>query len=140
MKKLLIILILFSTNLNASNFKLEKIIKGLDSPWSLSFVDEQNLFITEKSGNIKFVNLNEKIIKDVSHNLNVLEDGQGGLLDILYKNKVIFVSYSENLKKGYSVLMNNTKIVKTTKKIAPNDQLSVKLVDGTIDIKVKKIN
>ena len=102
MKKLLIILILFSTNLNANNFKLEKIIKGLDSPWSLSFVDEQNLFITEKSGNIKFVNLNEKIIKDVSHNLNVLEDGQGGLLDILYKNKVIFVSYSENRLNGLS--------------------------------------
>ena len=102
MKKVLIILILFSTNLNASNFKLEKIIKGLDSPWSLSFVDEQNLFITEKSGNIKFVNLNEKIIKDVSHNLNVLEDGQGGLLDILYKNKVIFVSYSENRLNGLS--------------------------------------
>ena len=102
MKNLLIILILFSTNLNASNFKLEKIIKGLDSPWSLSFVDEQNLFITEKSGNIKFVNLNEKIIKDVSHNLNILEDGQGGLLDILYKNKVIFVSYSENRLNGLS--------------------------------------
>ena len=49
-------------------------------------------------------------------------------------------SISSNLKKGYSVLMNNTKIVKTTKKIAPNDQLSVKLADGTIDIKVKKIN
>ena len=56
MKKLLIILILFSTNLYANNFKL-KIIKGLDSPGALSFVDEQNLFITEKSGNIKFVNL-----------------------------------------------------------------------------------
>ena len=102
MKKLLIILILFSTNLNAGNFKLERIIKGLDSPWSLTFIDEQNLFITEKPGSIKFINLNEKIVKDVSHNLNVLEDGQGGLLDILYKNKVIFVSYSENRSKGLS--------------------------------------
>ena len=102
MKKLIIILILFSTNLNAGNFKLERIIKGLDSPWSLTFIDEQNLFITEKSGNIKFVNLNEKIIKDVSHNLDILEDGQGGLLDILYKNKVIFVSYSENRSNGLS--------------------------------------
>ena len=102
MKKLLIILILFSTNLNAGNFKLERIIKGLDSPWSLTFIDEQNLFITEKPGSIKFINLNEKIVKDVSHNLNVLEDGQGGLLDILYKNKVIFVSYSENRSNGLS--------------------------------------
>ena len=102
MKKLIIILILFSTNLNAGNFKLERIIKGLDSPWSLTFIDEQNLFITEKPGSIKFINLNEKIVNDVSHNLNVLEDGQGGLLDILYKDKVIFVSYSENRSKGLS--------------------------------------
>ena len=102
MKKILIILILFSTNLNAGNFKLERIIKGLDSPWSLTFIDEQNLFITEKPGSIKFINLNEKIVKDVSHNLNVLEDGQGGLLDILYKDKIIFVSYSENRSNGLS--------------------------------------
>ena len=49
-------------------------------------------------------------------------------------------SISSNLKKGYSILMNKSKIVKTTKKIALNDQLSVKLIDGTIDINVKKIN
>ncbi len=36
--------------------------------------------------------------------------------------------------------MNKKKIVKTTKIITTNDQLSVKLIDGTIDIKVKKIN
>ena len=41
MKKILIIFFLLTTNLNASNFKLEKIIKGLDSPWSLSFIDDQ---------------------------------------------------------------------------------------------------
>ena len=49
-------------------------------------------------------------------------------------------SISSNLKKGYSILMNKKKIVKTTKIITANDQLSVKLIDGTIDIKVKKIN
>ena len=49
-------------------------------------------------------------------------------------------SISSNLKKGYSILMNKKKIVKTTKIITTNDQLSVKLIDGTIDIKVKKIN
>ena len=102
MKKILIILILFSTNLNASNFKLERIVKGLDSPWSLSFIDEQNLFITEKPGNIKYVNLKEKTIKEINHNLNILEDGQGGLLDILYKKNFIFVSYSENRLNGLS--------------------------------------
>ena len=36
--------------------------------------------------------------------------------------------------------MNKKKIVKTSKKITTDDQLSLKLVDGTIDIKVTKIN
>ena len=31
-----------------------------------------------------------------------MEDGQGGLLEVLYFNDQVFVSYSENLKKGYS--------------------------------------
>ncbi len=102
MKKIFLIFLLFFTNLYADDFKLEKIIKGFERPWSISFIDSQNLFITEKTGNIKFINLNEKKIKNVIHNLNVLEDGQGGLLDILYKDNTIFVSYSENRSNGMS--------------------------------------
>ena len=44
------------------------------------------------------INLNDKKIKKLKHNLKILEDGQGGLLEVLYFNKQIFVSYSENLK------------------------------------------
>ena len=102
MKKLLFIFLLFFTNLSADDFKLERIIKGFESPWSLTFVDDQNLFVTEKPGKIKFLNLKEKILKDVNHNLEVLEDGQGGLLDILYKDNIIYASYSENRLNGMS--------------------------------------
>ena len=102
MKKILIIFLLLFKNLSADDFKLEKVFEGFDSPWSLTFINNQNLLVTEKPGNIKFVNLKEKIIKDISHNLNILEDGQGGLLDILYKDRIVFVSYSENRSNGMS--------------------------------------
>ena len=102
MKKILIISLLYFTNLSANDFKLDRVIKGFGSPWSLTFIDNTNLFITEKAGNIKFVNLKEKTIRDINHNLNVLEDGQGGLLDILYKDNYVFVSYSENRLNGMS--------------------------------------
>ena len=92
MKKIFIIFLFFFTNLKAEDFKLEKIIQGFDSPWSLSFVDEQNVLVTEKPGNIKFLNLEKGIIKNISHNLKVLEDGQGGLLDILFRENDVFVS------------------------------------------------
>ena len=102
MKKVSFIFLLLFTNLNAADFKLERLIKGFDSPWSLTFIDHQNLLVTEKPGTIKFLNLNEKKIKNLSHNLKILEDGQGGLLDILHKNGTVYVSYSEDRSNGMS--------------------------------------
>ena len=62
MKKLLSIFLLLFTNLSAEEFKMEKIVQGFDSPWSLTFIDNQNLLVTEKPGNIKILNLNDKSI------------------------------------------------------------------------------
>ena len=102
MKKIIIICIISFTNLYADDFKLEKVIKGFERPWSLAFIDEENLIITEKSGYIKLVDIDKNKIHNIQHNLNVLEDGQGGLLDVLYQNGVVFVSYSENRLSGMS--------------------------------------
>ena len=102
MKKVLTIFLLIFSNIHADEFKLEMITKGFERPWSLSFVDDRILFVTEKAGNIKLVDLKDKSIKNVNHNLKILEDGQGGLLDILFKKNIIFVSYSENRLNGLS--------------------------------------
>jgi len=89
-------------SLSSDEPKLEELIKGLDSPWSFSFINNKNILITEKSGNILKINLINKKINKLTHNLNILEEGQGGLLEILYENKKIYVSYSENRGNGYS--------------------------------------
>ena len=52
MKKLFIFLFFLSfSNLYALEIKLEKIVDSLDKPWSLSFIDQENVIFTEKSGN-----------------------------------------------------------------------------------------
>ena len=48
------------------------------------------------------VNLEDKKIKRVNHNLKILEDGQGGLLEVLYYEEKVYVSYSENRGNGNS--------------------------------------
>jgi len=48
------------------------------------------------------INLTNKKINKFTHNLNILEDGQGGLLEVLFKNNEIYVSYSENRGGGKS--------------------------------------
>ena len=97
MKKLFIFIFFFiSSNICASEIKLEKIVDSLDKPWSLSFIDKENIIFTEKSGKLYNLNLKNKKISEIKHNLKVLEVGQGGLLDVLYDKRQVYISYSEN--------------------------------------------
>jgi len=79
----------------AENLKFKK-ITSLNKPWGSSFISNDEIIITEKSGKIKIVNILTSNQKEIEHNLNFLEDGQGGLLDILYKNNFIYISYTED--------------------------------------------
>ena len=85
----------FSSILFAENLKFKK-IASLDKPWGSSFISNDEIIITEKSGKIKIVNILTGKIIDIKHNLNFLEHGQGGLLDILHKDSFIYISYAEN--------------------------------------------
>jgi glucose/arabinose dehydrogenase len=98
MKKLLGIVVLgllLSGNAYAENLKFTKII-NLDKPWGSSFINKDELIITEKKGKIKIVNINSGEVSEVDHNLNFLKVGQGGLLDILHKDNFLWISYSED--------------------------------------------
>ena len=83
------------SSLNASEYNLKKIIK-LKEPWGSTFLDKEKLLITEKSGAIKVINLKNNSIDIIEHNLNVIEYGQGGLLDIIFQNGTVWVSYTED--------------------------------------------
>ena len=92
---LILFFLLFPFKGFSENFNFIKII-DLDEPWSFSFISKEELIITEKSGKIKIVNLNNKKFFAIEHNLNFLEVGQGGLLDIIYKDDFVWISYSED--------------------------------------------
>ena len=97
MKKIFIIILFctISKSTFAENFNLKRIV-GLENPWGSSFINESELIVTEKEGKIKIVNINSNKISEIKHNLNFLVDGQGGLLDILFKEDSIYISYSED--------------------------------------------
>ncbi len=103
--KLLFIYFIFALlpfSVQSQNVKLSKVVGELDSPWAITFINKFEVLITEKAGNIILFNLDTGSQKNIAHNLSILEDGQGGLLDILYKNGKVYVSYSENRGSGKS--------------------------------------
>ena len=92
---LIIFFLLFASKSYSNNYKFTKIVK-LNEPWGSSFINNNEIIITEKSGKIKIINIISKKATEIKHNLNLLEVGQGGLLDIIYQDNTIWVSYSEN--------------------------------------------
>ncbi len=98
MRKLLafIFLVLFwSENTYSQNLKFTKIV-NLEKPWGSSFINNKELIVTEIGGKIKIINIINKNINEINHDLNFLESGQGGLLDIIYKDNYLWISYAEN--------------------------------------------
>ena len=96
---LIIIIFLISKNTFSlsKDYKFTLLKKNLNSPWSISFIDENEIIISEKTGKIKLFNLINGNIVEINHNLNVIEDNnsQGGLLEILYHENNIYISYAE---------------------------------------------
>ena len=96
---LIIIIFLLSKNTFSlsKDYKFTLLKKNLNSPWSISFIDENEIIISEKTGKIKLFNLINRNIVEIKHNLNVIENNnsQGGLLEILYHDNYIYISYAE---------------------------------------------
>jgi len=101
--KIFFILVFLIINLKsfslADDFNFKE-IANINNPWGSSFINNEEIIITEKSGKIKLISIKSKEIIEIKHNLNFVEDGQGGLLDIIYKNNQLWVSYSEDRQNG----------------------------------------
>ena len=95
---IIIVFILMITGLLQS-YTISKRAKFING-WGMSFINNEEILVSEKNGKIKIINLNSNIIKEISHNLNYTHKGQGGLLDILFKNNKVWISYSEILRNG----------------------------------------
>ena len=119
---------------------------------SLERVINNNIKITTKdlfalSGNLKMpydlIKLNKSSINNLSNNLNSIIKRELLNNKEKYKNFLKLIennSIQSNLNKGYSILTKDKKIINNSKLIKENDNLNVRLIDKTIEIKVKKIN
>ncbi len=85
------------------NFQFEEISKGLNYPWGMTFIDNENLLITEKkSGKLVKINITTGEQSNITHNLNLLAYGQGGFLDVLYYDNYVYFSYTHKFADRYS--------------------------------------
>ena len=101
MKYFKIVLLLFFISPVSSNevFKLKK-VTDLNNPWSLTFINEKEVLVSDKEGQIQLINIKSGLKQIVQHNLNYKVDGQGGLLEILKNKEDIYICYTEERNSG----------------------------------------
>ena len=90
------------TLLSTNGIKLSEITPNLSEPWGMTFINDDNLLITEKTGEIIRINMKTGEKHSIDHELDFFYYGQGGLLDILYNDGYVYVSYSEDREQGKS--------------------------------------
>ncbi len=64
------------------NYQLDLVAEGFSLPWAMAFLNDQNLLITEREGNLKRLNRVTGRIVSIKGVPPVYSEGQGGLLDV----------------------------------------------------------
>jgi glucose/arabinose dehydrogenase len=81
-------------------FKLETVVEGVEFPWSIAFLPDGRMLVTEKAGRLRIVENGKLLPTPVGGTPAVWSKGQGGLLDVAVhpdyaKNGWIYLSYSD---------------------------------------------
>ena len=89
-------------SLNAQAMVLEKTPIALNAPWGLTWIDSNQLLITQKSGEIFLVDTDSFIQIKIEHDIPSVQYGQGGLLDITSEGNKIWITCSIKKKGKYT--------------------------------------
>lgn len=77
-----------------------ELARALASPWSLAFLPDGRMLVTERTGRLKLLSTGGSLLGDISGVPAVLAEGQGGLLDVVLDpgfatNRRIYFSFAE---------------------------------------------
>jgi aldose sugar dehydrogenase len=80
--------------------QVQTIAKGLEHPWSLAFLPDKRMLVTERPGRLRIVGADDRISEPLTGVTQVYASGQGGLLDVALsptfeKDRLVYLSFAE---------------------------------------------
>src|SRR5690606_24802278 len=74
--------------------------KGLEHPWSLAFLPDGGMLITERAGRLRYRDAQGRLSTPLAGVPQVYAHGQGGLLDVVLspdfrEDRLVYLSYAE---------------------------------------------
>ncbi|MDO8861063.1 PQQ-dependent sugar dehydrogenase [Haliea sp. E1-2-M8] len=89
------------------DYRVVTVVDGLIRPWSMAFLPDGELLVTEQPGRLRVVHDGELLPEPVTGIPEVFYQGQGGLLDVVphpdfASNRLLYLSYSKPLPEDES--------------------------------------
>ena len=102
-------------------FRIVKLVQGLEHPWSLAFLPDGRMLVTERAGQLRVISADHKLDpRPVAGLPEIVAHGQGGLLDVVLhpqyaQNGWVYFSFSAPDKagrdKGWGTALARAKLV-----------------------------
>lgn len=87
-----------------AEFQLETVAQNLEHPWSLAFLPNGSVLVTERAGRLRIIRDGSLVEEPVSGLPELVVSGQGGLLDVILHpefedNQTLFLSYAHKISR-----------------------------------------
>lgn len=83
----------------AHGYRVVRLVEGLENPWSLAFLSDGSMLVTERAGRLRVVRGGRLEPKPISGVPEVAATGQGGLFDVVLhpqfeSNRFVYLAYA----------------------------------------------
>ena len=90
---------------SAGDLKVDTVVGGLAHPWSLAFLPDGNMLVTERPGRLRIATRDGKLSAPLAGLPRIYASGQGGLLDVVpdrdfARNRTIYFCFAELMDGG----------------------------------------
>ena len=100
---------------SAGNLSIETVAGGLVHPWSLAFLPDGRMLVTERPGRMRIVTRGGELSKPISGVPRVFAISQAGLMDVILdrdyqRNNRIFFCYAEPVERGARIAVAQARL------------------------------
>src|SRR5277367_4725175 len=86
-----------------TGYKVTEIARGLDHPWSMAFLPDGSMLVTERVGRLRLIKNGSLLPEPIGGVPAVHTDSQAGLFDIVLhpdfaQNSIVFLTYAAGSK------------------------------------------
>jgi aldose sugar dehydrogenase len=91
--------------MSGTKYRVVPVVKGLTNPWSIAFLPNGDMLVTERPGRLRIVRKGTLDPQPITGVPEVWATGQGGLLEVLphpsfATNQLLYLTYSKPCKEG----------------------------------------